>query len=1228
MAIRIPTYERHVQLDSGAQTIPRFPSSGEVGKAIGTVGDSMIRVAAHWQAKQDSFDKMQMLQNEAVYRAQITQIIAEEQAKFNPGVDRPGTLHDRIMARIDQANQQFQAQAPASLAKDYQVRGTTVASQSSYSVASHENQLRNTYGKAQLDKISGQLNAQVQANPDSAFSAVNQMKQALNDLGPTSGLTEAQKSQMLDGYMTALGKNAAAGYMKQGRTEDGKAFVDKFVADRNADQVAKVKSSINPMAYDTKLSPEDEAKFQDWKAKYAPNDSGQDYDLRGAYKAGVTPDPNTGHMPDTFKKPNHPTFSDQSQYAKDRPDLAGSWNGETYVPPKIMRPGSPGAPGSPAAPGPQSQDDGKLNQQRIAKIDANPEAKAAIEKAAQATGLDPNQLKVFASIESDGNPKAVTGQHQGLFQLTKAEFGMNNGGKGDILNAEDNAMAAANVLAQKKTQLTQQLGREPTATELYGSHQQGMSGVTAHLQNPDQPAWKSVRQFYGSDDEAKKAISGNVPKDIVNRLYGGDASQISSKEFMAIQGTRVKGGSVDAAITDARMQEPQQPQRTITASADGSVVSDTRPPAYVGGVNVGGQPQDTNAYPGARVAYSPGQTFGRSATANAQPFTAIVSHYTGSDSLPGALSTAKGDPSRGGVPYGYHFLIDKDGTVIQTAPLDARTNHVQGFPVGGRTSRPDISNNNSIGVSFVGTSKPTQAQLDASHSLIAGLQQKYNIPNENVVGHGEIQGGTRDPGEGMDVVSKIRSGAPPPSGLPTQVAQAGGGPIPVAGATPQVAAGTQWDQLGTTLSNTLDGGSMKSAAIAQAMKVSLDGRVKADIASTQLNGKGIMLPKELQDYYHAPTTELSYDLIANKLGTGKAIQWQQDKDFAQKVYNGGAHMEDMPRDVIIERLQGVAPDQNSPYFLDQQKVYNEVLKKAQAIEKERNADPAGYADKDPVVAQALQDARKDPSNQEKTQALITARMNRQQQLGIDPALQTPLSVSEAKVLAQPLLDRARPDRDSAGTEVANNIIKFVGGANAQGVPDLAHRALQTVLRTKNITDQQAAATADALVAAQHPAPAPLVPNQGKPKNYDLSYMAKDGYYIDPSTGFPSQYGGPQGPPDNYADNPDAAGGDFRPGTKFVPASHIEQLRKDPSLADMFDNGGDGQDGYGRGAAKYFLEGGVNAGGTSVFAPTQDSLPSPAPDQPPNPTDPLAAPQPDMLAPDEEQNQPDASDGGQ
>lgn len=101
-------------------------------------------------------------------------------------------------------------------------------------------------------------------------------------------------------------------------------------------QVTPTLQSLDP--YVTHLSPEEEAAFQQWKAMYAPNDSGVDYDLRGAFKAGLRPDSRSGHWPDTFKKPNHPTFSDQSIYAKDRPDLAGHWNGETYVPPKRKTP--------------------------------------------------------------------------------------------------------------------------------------------------------------------------------------------------------------------------------------------------------------------------------------------------------------------------------------------------------------------------------------------------------------------------------------------------------------------------------------------------------------------------------------------------------------------------------------------------------------------------------------------------------------------------------------------------------------------------------------------------------------------------------------------------------------------------------------------------------------------------------------------------------------------------
>lgn len=100
--------------------------------------------------------------------------------------------------------------------------------------------------------------------------------------------------------------------------------------------IGPVPSDSEAAAFDTKLNPAEETQFQEWKKRNAPKDSGVDYDLRGAFKAGLQPAAN-GHWPDTYKKPNHPTFSNQSIFAKDRPDLAGSWNGEQYLPPEKTR---------------------------------------------------------------------------------------------------------------------------------------------------------------------------------------------------------------------------------------------------------------------------------------------------------------------------------------------------------------------------------------------------------------------------------------------------------------------------------------------------------------------------------------------------------------------------------------------------------------------------------------------------------------------------------------------------------------------------------------------------------------------------------------------------------------------------------------------------------------------------------------------------------------------------
>lgn len=82
--------------------------------------------------------------------------------------------------------------------------------------------------------------------------------------------------------------------------------------------------------YNTKLTPAQEVLFQNWLKEQSgkqdrdiSNDL-QDYDLRGAYAQDLQRSDN-GHLPDTFKKPNHPTFSDQSQYNGVDNMTGGSW---------------------------------------------------------------------------------------------------------------------------------------------------------------------------------------------------------------------------------------------------------------------------------------------------------------------------------------------------------------------------------------------------------------------------------------------------------------------------------------------------------------------------------------------------------------------------------------------------------------------------------------------------------------------------------------------------------------------------------------------------------------------------------------------------------------------------------------------------------------------------------------------------------------------------------------
>jgi len=73
--------------------------------------------------------------------------------------------------------------------------------------------------------------------------------------------------------------------------------------------------------YNTQLSPEQEKAFQ--QTPYARDT--YDYDARGEFAAGSNRDNPTGHGQDTFKKPNHPTFSTGSQYSGVDGNQGGQW---------------------------------------------------------------------------------------------------------------------------------------------------------------------------------------------------------------------------------------------------------------------------------------------------------------------------------------------------------------------------------------------------------------------------------------------------------------------------------------------------------------------------------------------------------------------------------------------------------------------------------------------------------------------------------------------------------------------------------------------------------------------------------------------------------------------------------------------------------------------------------------------------------------------------------------
>lgn len=159
--------------------------------------------------------------------------------------------------------------------------------------------------------------------------------------------------------------------------------------------------------------------------------------------------------------------------------------------------------------------------------------------------LDPSYIPRLFTIESGGNPNAVTGSNRGLAQFSpdlERKYGITNQNRTD---PSAQASAVSQEAQDHAAILGRALGRSPTPGELYLAHQQGPTGAVAHLTNPDQPAWQTIRPYYKSDAIARQAIWGNIPDrggSFHKGMFPGGVDSVTSGDFGRGWITKFEGG--------------------------------------------------------------------------------------------------------------------------------------------------------------------------------------------------------------------------------------------------------------------------------------------------------------------------------------------------------------------------------------------------------------------------------------------------------------------------------------------------------------------------------------------------------------------------------------------------------------------------------------------------------------------------------------------------------------
>lgn len=125
-------------------------------------------------------------------------------------------------------------------------------------------------------------------------------------------------------------------------------------------------------------------------------------------------------------------------------------------------------------------------------------------------------------------------------------------------------------------------------------------------------------------------------------------------------------------------------------------------------------------------------------------WTYIIVHHTGAEEK-NTAQVRRYHLSLGWLDIGYHYVIERDGTVVPGRSLSLQGAHCT---AGGMNAR-------GIGVALLGNLEnhpPLASQRISLDALLLELCRRFNIPAQNVLGHREVPGAaTACPGRYLDM---------------------------------------------------------------------------------------------------------------------------------------------------------------------------------------------------------------------------------------------------------------------------------------------------------------------------------------------------------------------------------------------------------------------------------------------------------------------------------------------